>query len=82
MCPLGCECTSNDRHSVICDGASLFDIPSLLDPRTKRLSLSNCNIRKLDADILELYAGKLISFIFMADYIKNRNTICNPFDMH
>ncbi|VDM46837.1 unnamed protein product [Toxocara canis] len=56
MCPTGCECTSDERHTVTCDGALLQEIPSLLDPRTRRLSLAHCNIRTLDADVLELYA--------------------------
>ncbi|VDK22129.1 unnamed protein product [Anisakis simplex] len=57
MCPVGCECTADQRHSVQCDGSALNDIPSLLDPRTRRLSMVNCGIRRLDADVLELYAG-------------------------
>ncbi|VDK25602.1 unnamed protein product [Anisakis simplex] len=62
MCPSGCMCTTDERHIVRCDNAPLVDIPSLLDPRTKTLTMSNCSITRLDPDVMELYPGRYISW--------------------
>uniref|UniRef100_A0A915BT93 LRRCT domain-containing protein n=1 Tax=Parascaris univalens TaxID=6257 RepID=A0A915BT93_PARUN len=55
MCPSGCTCTTDERHIVRCDDVPLGDMPSLLDPRTKTLSMSNCSLSRLDPDVMELY---------------------------
>uniref|UniRef100_A0A0M3I2X1 LRRCT domain-containing protein n=1 Tax=Ascaris lumbricoides TaxID=6252 RepID=A0A0M3I2X1_ASCLU len=55
MCPSGCTCTTDQRHIVRCDDVPLGDMPSLLDPRTKTLSMSNCSLNRLDPDVMELY---------------------------
>ncbi|CAJ0604576.1 unnamed protein product [Cylicocyclus nassatus] len=51
-CQLGCECSSS---VAICRGQSLRSVPILLDPRTKRLDLSNNKITRLTGDELSLY---------------------------
>uniref|UniRef100_A0A914RW73 LRRNT domain-containing protein n=1 Tax=Parascaris equorum TaxID=6256 RepID=A0A914RW73_PAREQ len=60
MCPSGCTCTTDERHIVRCDDVPLGDMPSLLDPRTKTLSMSNCSLSRLDPDVMELYPGFIL----------------------
>uniref|UniRef100_A0A0N5ADB9 LRRNT domain-containing protein n=1 Tax=Syphacia muris TaxID=451379 RepID=A0A0N5ADB9_9BILA len=54
-CPEGCSCSSDDSHSVFCSDVQLPDIPLLLDPRTRSLTLQRCHIQKIDLDSIEIY---------------------------
>ncbi|KAM3724462.1 Insulin-like growth factor-binding protein complex acid labile subunit [Dirofilaria immitis] len=55
MCPQECVCISEERKMTHCNNAALSDIPALLDPRIKSLSMVNCTLKRLDPDVLELY---------------------------
>lgn len=62
ICPNECICISDKQRMVRCDSVPMGEIPALLDPRIKSLSMSNCSLKSLDRDVLELYPGLLIFF--------------------
>ncbi|KAL4001644.1 Leucine rich repeat family protein [Acanthocheilonema viteae] len=55
MCPQKCVCISEEQKVTRCDNAALTDIPALLDPRITSLTMTNCTLKRLDPDVLELY---------------------------